>query len=186
LLNHLSTGALIVVIVGVPTVVALVVVRVVDGMFPNLRDLEMDDVVRDVVGVWTSDAFGPTIFRAVDGEIRGVLRMARGTVIARLVDGVLVGTWCEAPTRRLPRDLGEVQWRMTKSAGTGELIGRWGFGNKGAFRGGWDLIRVGGKELEPPDVISLFDQPSRFCRDPTRRRPARTTAPAPLGANVRP
>ncbi|MEA2184179.1 MAG: hypothetical protein QOF69_3364 [Solirubrobacteraceae bacterium] len=54
-----------------------------------------------------------------------------------------------------------------------------------AFRGGWDLIRVGGKELEPPDVISLFEQPSRFCRDPTRGPPARTAAPAPLGANVR-
>ncbi|MEA2185966.1 MAG: hypothetical protein QOK16_977 [Solirubrobacteraceae bacterium] len=152
------------------------------------RAVRPDDVValraRDVVGVWTSDAFGPTIFRAVDGEIRGVLRMARGTVIARIVDGVLVGTWCEAPTRRLPRDLGEVQWRMTKSAGTGQLIGRWRFGNKEAFRGGWDLIRVGGKELEPPDVISLFEQPSRFCRDPTRRPPARTTAPAPLGAAV--
>jgi hypothetical protein len=153
------------------------------------RAVRPGDVValraRDVVGVWTSDAFGPTVFRAVGGEIRGVLRMARGTVVARLVDGVLVGTWCEAPTRRLPRDLGEVQWRMTKSAGTGELIGRWRFGNKGAFRGGWDLVRVGGKELEPPDVISLFEQPSRFCRDPTRRPPPRTTAPAPLGANAR-
>jgi hypothetical protein len=50
LLNHLSTGVLIVVIVGVPTVAALVVVWVVEGVFVTLRDLEMDDAVRDVVG----------------------------------------------------------------------------------------------------------------------------------------
>jgi len=59
------------------------------------RAVRPGDVValraRDVVGVWTSDAFGPTVFRAVDGEIRGVLRMARGTVVARIVDGVLRG-----------------------------------------------------------------------------------------------
>ena len=151
------------------------------------REVRAQDVIalrpRDVVGVWTSDAFGPTVFREVDGEILGALRVARGTVVAQIVDGVLRGTWCEAPTRRLPKDLGEVQWRMTRSAGSGELIGRWRFGNKGAFRGGWDLIKVGGKELEPPDVTPLFHQPSRFCRHPARHRSARTPAPAAVVAD---
>jgi hypothetical protein len=139
---------------------------------PTPREVRPDDVVpisaRDLVGVWTSDAFGPTVFRRVDGEILGALRVARGTVVARISRGVLHGTWCEAPTRRLPKDLGEVEWRMTRSGGRGQLIGRWRFGTNGPFRGGWDLTKVGGEELEPPDVIPLFDQPSRFCRQATR------------------
>jgi Protein of unknown function (DUF4239) len=141
---------------------------------PTPREVRADDLERlrssDIVGVWTSDAFGPTVFRNVDGEILGVLRLARGTVVARISGGVMRGTWCEAPTRRLPRDLGQVEWRMTNSGGRDRLIGRWRFGTEGVFRGGWDLIRVGGKELEPPDVIPLFDQPSRFCRQATHGR----------------
>ena len=125
---------------------------------------------RDVVGVWNSDAFGPVVFREVDGEIRGALRLARGTVVAKIVDGVLRGTWCEAPTRKLPLDRGEVQWRMTRSRGRDELIGRWRYGTSGAFRGGWDLARVGGAQIEPPDIVELFAQPSRFCTQPADGR----------------
>ena len=127
-----------------------------------------DDVVRvaarDLAGVWTSAGFGPTVFRVDRGEIRGALRLARGTVVARVSDGVVRGTWCEAPTRRLPRDLGQVEWRLTKSRGPDVLVGRWRFGAHEDFRGGWNLSRVAGPELEPPDVTALFDQPSRFCR----------------------
>jgi hypothetical protein len=118
----------------------------------------------DVVGLWTSPAFGPTVFREVDGEILGALRLARGTVVAHISGGVMRGTWCEAPTRRLPDDLGEVQWRMTRSGGSDKLVGGWRYGTSGAFRGGWDLTKVGGPELEPPDVIGLFDEKSSFCR----------------------
>jgi hypothetical protein len=147
---------------------------------PTPRSVQPDDVVsltaRDVVGLWTSDAFGPTVFREVDGEILGALRLARGTVVARITRGVLRGTWCEAPTRALPRDLGQVEWRMTKSGGSDELVGRWRYGTNERFRGGWDLIKVGGPELEPPDVIPLFDSPSRFCRRATAGgRPARAS-----------
>ncbi len=125
------------------------------------------DVVKltadDVVGVWASDSFGPTVFREVNGRILGALRLARGTVFAEITDGVLRGTWCEAPTRKLPSDLGQVEWRMTKSGGRDRLVGRWRFGTRDPFRGGWNLTRVGDGEFEPQDVITLFDTPSRFC-----------------------
>lgn len=138
---------------------------------PTPRDVRADDIVpmtpRDVVGVWASDAFGSTVFREVDGEIRGALRLARGTVVARISGGVLRGTWCEAPTRRLPSDLGEVEWRLTRSGGGELLVGRWRFGARGEFRGGWDLTKVGDSSFEPSDVIPSFDEPSRFCRHPT-------------------
>jgi len=122
---------------------------------------------RDLEGLWTSDAFGPTVFREVDGEIHGALRLAHGTVVARISDGVLRGTWCEEPTRRSPDDRGEVQWRMTHSGGRATLVGRWRYGSSGAFHGGWDLTKVGGPQLEPPDVTPLFDEPSAFCRRAT-------------------
>jgi hypothetical protein len=131
-----------------------------------------DDVApispRDLEGLWTSAAFGPTVFRQVDGEILGALRLARGTIVARVSNGILRGTWCEAPTRRRPYDLGEVQWRMTRSGDGDKLVGRWRFGTTGAFRGGWDLSKIGGPELEPPDVTPLFGEPSLFCRRASR------------------
>lgn len=151
---------------------------------PTPRDVRPDDLARltarDVVGVWTSDAFGTTVFRQVGGEILGALRLARGTVVARISGGVLRGIWCETPTRRLPRDLGEVEWRMTKSGGRERLVGRWRFGTSAAFHGGWDLTRVGGKSLEPPDVIPLFDEPSRFCRRATATARGSRRGPAPV------
>ena len=131
---------------------------------PPIRD---GDVVKltpeDVVGVWASDSFGPTVFRQVNNQILGVLRIGRGTVFAKIEDGVLRGTWCEAPTRKLPLDLGQVEWYMTKSGGRDRLLGRWRFGTTDTMRGGWNLTRIGGKDMEPQDVITLFDTPSRFC-----------------------
>ena len=119
---------------------------------------------RDVVGVWSSESFGPTIFREVNGRILGVLRVARGTVFGRIDDdGVLRATWCEAPTRKLPSDLGQTEWRMTRSGGKDHLVNRWRFGSIDAWRGGWNLTRVGDSEDEPADVVDLFDRPSRFC-----------------------
>ena len=116
----------------------------------NPQKVSPDDLVkispRDLEGLWTSDAFGPTAFRHVDGEILGALRLARGTVVARITkDGILRGTWCEQPTRHPPDDRGQVQWRMTRSGGSGKLIGRWRYGASGAFHGGWDLTKVGGR-----------------------------------------
>lgn len=69
------------------------------------------------------------------------------------------------PGRRLERQTGVwLQWRLTRSRGPDTLVGRWR--GTGAFHGGWDLKRVGGPELEPPDFVSLFDDPWRFCRRP--------------------
>jgi len=131
---------------------------------PAVRE---DDVVAltaaDVEGVWASDAFGPTIFRKVGGRVLGALRIADGTVYARISGGVLRGTWCEAPTRALPLDIGEVEWRMTRSGGRNRLVGRWRFGATDPYRGGWDLTRIGGKDIEPQDVTPTFDHLSRFC-----------------------
>lgn len=118
---------------------------------------------RDVVGVWNSDSYGPMVFRAVHGKILGAMRLARGTLVLHISHGILSGTWCVAPTRKLPFDIGYVDWRMTKSRGPNRLVGRWQYGNKGHYYGGWSLTRVGGPGLEPADVTPLFSERSRFC-----------------------
>jgi hypothetical protein len=130
----------------------------------------------DVVGVWTSDAFGPTVFREVHGEVFGALRLARGTVVAHIAGNVLRGIWCEDPTRRPPTKLGQVEWRMTKSGGRDLLVGAWRYGVSGPMRGGWDLTRIGGSDFEPPDVASLYHRRSVFC--PTTSGPSAMSVPA--------
>jgi hypothetical protein len=118
----------------------------------------------DLVGVWTSDAFGVTVFRQVGSELRGVLRIARGTIAGSITDGVFRGWWCEEPTRQPPGDAGEVEWRLAKSEGDKLLAGKWRYGAEGAFRGGWDLRRVGGPE--PTDLEARFDAAATFCHRP--------------------
>ena len=51
LLNHLSTELLVLVLVGVPTLVAVLGVAIVDRRFPRMQGAEMDDRVREVVGL---------------------------------------------------------------------------------------------------------------------------------------
>ncbi|MEA2266864.1 MAG: hypothetical protein QOE27_2447 [Solirubrobacteraceae bacterium] len=155
------------------------------GASPTARVVPPADLATispaDVVGVWTSAAFGPTVFRDVHGEVLGALRLARGTVVAHISRNVLRGTWCEDPTRKLPNKIGQVQWRMTKSGGRDHLVGAWRYGTTGPMRGGWDLTRIGGSDFEPPDVTPLFNQPSAFCRHvrAPRAGPARAGHPGP-------
>jgi hypothetical protein len=120
---------------------------------------------RRLAGVWRAEAFGVTVFRQVGGEIHGVGRGGRNTVVGTISDdGVFRGWWCEEPTRKPPTEAGEVEWRLIRIA-DGELVaGRWRRGTDGPWRGGWDLRRVGGPE--PVDLIPRFDNASEFCRHP--------------------
>ncbi len=124
---------------------------------------------QDLVGVWNSDSsFGETVFREVGGEIHGVYRANKGTVVGTLSpDGVFRGWWCQEGSRQPPRDAGEVEWRLLKTP-EGEprtLDGRWRYGTEEPFRGGWDLRKLAGLP-EPPDLAALFADTSSFCRHP--------------------
>lgn len=122
----------------------------------------------DLVGVWNSDSsFGVMVFRQVGGEIRGAYRNDEGTFVGRIGDdGVLRGWWCQEPDRQPLDNAGEVEWRLleTPEGERPKLDGRWKFGAAEAFRGGWDLTRLGGQE--PPDLAPQFDAPATFCPHP--------------------
>ena len=51
LLNHVSTEVLVLIIVGIPTMIAMIAVYWVDKVFARLREVEIDDTVREVVGL---------------------------------------------------------------------------------------------------------------------------------------
>ncbi len=122
----------------------------------------------ELVGVWNSDsAFGVMVFRQVGGEIRGAYRNDGGTFVGRIGDdGVLRGWWCQEPDRQPLDNAGEVEWRLleTPDGQRQVLDGRWKFGAQEAFRGGWNLIWLGGQE--PPDLAAQFDDPATFCPHP--------------------
>lgn len=124
---------------------------------------------QELAGAWNSDnSFGEAVFREVDGEIRGVYRSDKGTVVGTLSsDGVLRGWWCQEGSRQPPMDAGEVEWRLLSTPdGTSTVLdGRWRFAASGDFRGGWDLRKLDGLP-EPPDLAAMFDDSTAFCRHP--------------------
>lgn len=119
----------------------------------------------DLVGVWNSASFGLVVFRQDGDEVRGVYRLAQGTVVGSVgPDGVFRGWWCDLPGRQPDDHAGDVEWRLVSSS-DGEIVyGSWRNGTTEPFRGGWDLERVGGPE--PPDLAPRFDDPAAFCRRP--------------------
>jgi hypothetical protein len=137
------------------------------------RPLTLDTFERlstkDLIGVWISDSsFGEAVFRTVGDEIRATYRYDKGTVVGTLSpDGVFRGWWCEAGSRKPLKDAGEIEWRLMKTPeGEPEMLdGRWRYGDKEPFRGGWDLTKIPGK-AEPPDLAAGFDDPATFCHHP--------------------
>jgi hypothetical protein len=118
-----------------------------------------------LVGVWNSDVFGVIVFRDTPEGVRGVYRERQGTLVGQIsADGVLRAWWCEAPTRQPLDDAGEVEWRLVDTPNGEVAFGSWRYGTEEAFRGGWDLEKVGGPE--PPDIAPRFDDAAAFCRHP--------------------
>ncbi len=124
---------------------------------------------KDLIGVWNSDSsFGETVFRKVGNEIRATYRYDQGTVVGTFSpDGVFHGWWCEADSRKPLKDAGEVEWRLLRVPEGEPVIidGRWRYGFKEPFRGGWDLTKIKGK-TEPSDLAVRFDDATSFCRHP--------------------
>lgn len=123
-----------------------------------------------ISGVWRSDAFGTIVLRPRGDEIRGVYRLADGSIRGKIgPDGVFRGTWCEGPTRRPgptdhDSDAGLVEWRMVKTSTDGSVLaGSWRYGYQrrgGSFEpdGAWDLRRL--------DVDGAADLRRRLASDP--------------------
>ena len=65
---------------------------------------------------------------ADDGTVYGVYSHDSGIIMGHYEDGLLLGQWCELPTRRGPDDGGPLQLRFARSNHKIQLNGRWTYG----------------------------------------------------------
>jgi hypothetical protein len=132
-----------------------------------------------LAGVWNSDAYGTMVLQRRGNEIRGVYRIADGTVRGTVgADGVFRGVWCEGPTRKpghspATADAGLVDWRLIDTKDDGRLIaGVWSYGFArgpgGGPRadGGWDLRRLTVDTASDLRQRLRTEPHSDFCRAP--------------------
>ena len=147
---------------------------------PQEGDRQVPLTARKLEGVWNSDAYGLVVLRAEGDVVRGVYRIARGTVRGTIEDGVFRGAWCEG-TRKPSTDgdltdAGLVEWKMIETEDDGTIVtGRWSrdFRRRpdGSFvaDGGWDLDRL--RLEKAPDLQRRLDEdpPEWYCRAPRKR-----------------
>jgi hypothetical protein len=129
-------------------------------------------------GTWRSEAFGTIVLEPHGGEIRGVYRLADGSIRGKIdADGAFRGTWCEGPTRRpgatdRTSDAGLAEWRLVRSRSEGDvLVGSWRYGyeRRGASfvpDGAWDLRRLTADGAADLQRRLETDPPALTCREP--------------------
>ena len=118
----------------------------------------------DVAGFWTGD-WGNLILRQYGEAIWGAYGHRDGTLVGRLVDGVLVGWWTEEPSRAPDSDAGELELRLVKRGEELHLLGRYRQGSAGAWHEeGWDLRRVA--DAPPPELERRFADVGLFHPHP--------------------
>jgi hypothetical protein len=116
----------------------------------------------EVEGYWTGD-WGKLMLRSVGDEVRATYLHDEGTVTGRMSEeGVVVGWWCEAPSREAPKDAGQVEFRFVDTDGQLALDGRWRYASEGEWREDWDLVRV--NEQPPEELVARFNDEAAFCR----------------------
>jgi hypothetical protein len=148
-----------------------------DAREPQPGDRQVPLTAEDLTGVWSSDAYGTVVLRADGNTVRGVYRIANGTVRGTVKDGVFTGVWCEGTRKPSTSDdltdAGLVQWRAIKTKDGDEIVtGTWSSDYRrkadGSFDsdGSWDLERL--RIEQAPDLQRRLDEdpPGRYCREP--------------------
>jgi hypothetical protein len=83
----------------------------------------------ELAGTWTLN-FGTMLFEvAPDGTAYGVYDHDTGVLVGHYKDGLMVGRWCELPTRRAPADAGVIQLQFARGKLGPVVEGRWAYGD---------------------------------------------------------
>jgi len=92
-----------------------------------------------VEGYWTGD-WGQLLLGERAGKLVGAYSHDEGMIVGAMQNGVLVGWWCEVPSRKAPKDAGEVEMRfITNDEGKRAIDGRWRYGSEGVWKEDWDI-----------------------------------------------
>jgi hypothetical protein len=117
-----------------------------------------------IEGLWGGD-WGDMLLKKVGSEYWGAYTHDQGTVVVRLyADGAFRGWWTEVPSRNVPSDAGDVEFRFAWDNGTLALDGRWRYGTEGGWSENWDLKRSTGPA--PAELEQRFGDPTQFKRGP--------------------
>jgi len=123
--------------------------------------------VNDILGFYSSPAWGEMVLQTHGDEIWGVYEHDGGTVVGVIErEGVFRGWWSQLPSRQ-GNDAGEVEFRWSQPDGgtTIHLDGVWRYGTFGAWLSNWDLDLV--TDHAPPSALTeAFKRPEDFRRHP--------------------
>jgi hypothetical protein len=121
--------------------------------------------VNDVLGFYSSPAWGDMVLRAHGAEVWATYPLNNGTIIGEFTsEGVLAGWWTETPSR-VGRNAGEVELRWSHVSGTIHFEGQWRYQTSGNWYDNWDLDLV--TDRSPPSaLIDAFNYPNNFKRHP--------------------
>ena len=114
-----------------------------------------------VSGYWTGD-WGKLVLATRGGKIVGAYSHDDGLLVGELKDGVLVGWWCETPSRKPTKDAGDVEMKfVTNAEGKRAIDGRWRYGSDGTWREDWDIAF---DEATPdPALVKRLDAATTDC-----------------------
>jgi len=94
-------------------------------------------------GAWDTGLFGTMQLQVEpDGTAYGVYHWDDGIIVGNYKNGVLVGKWCELPSRRAPDDGGRLQITFVRGAHRIMVDGVWSYGETGAWQKDWTGSRL--------------------------------------------
>jgi hypothetical protein len=106
---------------------------------PSQVTMTPNGMAAEIAGHWKGD-FGHLLLRRVGNDVHGVYEHDDGVVRGTLVNGVFVGWWCEAPSRKPPGDAGDVEMKVVVDReGARAIAGRWRYGVTSNWDDRWDL-----------------------------------------------
>ena len=118
----------------------------------------------DFAGHWTSTEWGEHYIVVEGSSMKIIYTHDDGRVVGTLSGNTFTGWWTETPSRKGPRDAGEVEFTIRRDGDTRTVDGIWKYGDTGAVRENWDLTWVGDEVAA--DVTTKFADDALFIAHP--------------------
>ncbi len=115
-------------------------------------------------GHWTSTEWGEHYIVVEGATMKIIYTHDDGRVVGTLSGTTFTGWWTESPSRKDPRDAGEVEFTIRGDGDTRTVDGVWEYGDAGTVRENWDLTWVGAEI--PADVAAKFAEDALFTAHP--------------------
>ena len=112
----------------------------------------------ELTRTWSSSYGTLALTVSADGAVYGVYTHDSGIIVGHYEDGLLLGQWCELPTRHGPDDGGPVQLRFARSANKLQLNGRWTYGESPTATWRNDFQGATIDDPPPPELVERLQK----------------------------